>query len=224
METISGINNEAKAILEYIANDLSWRKLFFSKFSTWQKFSFFLPAPFICLPIYGTYSLLFKESSYFLFIIFAIIGIISIWTFAKQKTIIEKKVFEKYYLSESCKNILEFYLEKFSSFLGEQNTAENRALWIKYFKKKSNSLESWIIPLAFGFSPIGFGLSEQFIEPLKNYELYFMWAYISFMFLLVAFAFILPSIIDIKFKYGEAFKLISELEKRMTKELLLQAP
>ncbi|MDR3340857.1 MAG: hypothetical protein LBT25_12365 [Candidatus Symbiothrix sp.] len=217
MKTISGTNNEAKAILEYISKDLSWRKLFFSKFLTWQKFSFFLPVLFICLPIYGTYSLCFKGSSYFLFTIFALIGVISIGIFVKQKTIFEKKVFEKYYLSASCKSILEFYLEKFSSFLGEQNTAEKRALWIKYFKKKSNSLGLWI-PLLFGFPPIGFLLSQQFIESLKSYLLYFVWGYISFMLLSMAFVFILPIITNIKYGYGKAFKLISELEKRMSKE------
>jgi hypothetical protein len=141
MKTTLNSPNDTDAILKYIAKDLSWRKLYFSKFSTGQKILFFIPACFLCLPIYGMYSL-FTANLWAIFLICGLLMLVSMWAMFKQKTTCEKKVFEKYYQSDTCKSMLDLELEKFSLFLGEQNTLENRTFWMNYFKKKQPSVFS----------------------------------------------------------------------------------
>lgn len=216
METTIVNNSGTNIILEYIFKKTSWRELYFSKLSNGQKILFFLPVLFLYFPIYGTYDL-FYRNSWFLFISFGVIMLVSIWVFFKQKSYFEQKVFEKYYLSDSCKTVLDYHLEKISMLLGEENTIENRALWKNFFKIRHNRFPFIIFLPVFGFMYF-----QQLIRPHdKDYFLGFYLVWFSLGILLMSFAFIMPAISDFKFKgaaYNEAFKLISELDNKMTRK------
>jgi hypothetical protein len=201
---------DTEAILKYIAKDLSWRKFYFSQFTIGQKMLFFLPVFFFWLPIYGTYSL-FTANSWTMFLICGVLAIVSIWAFSKQKAIFEKKVFRKQYQSDTCKSMFDFELEKFSLFLGEQNTVESRIFWKNYFKKKQLHPFPFIMIVGIGiFAFLQFGAYQNSVME------YFL-AYIAFLFLLIALTFIHPALTDFKFKAASvngALKFIDELDKR----------
>lgn len=209
-------NNETKIILDYIFKKTSWRKLIFCKFSSMQKILFFLPVPFLFFSIYGVYDL-FHNNSWFLFIFFGLMMLLSIWVFFKIKSNLEKQVFEKFYLSESCKTLSDYHIENVSKLLGEYNTFENRALWKDFFTYKFN-IFPFIIPIPiFGF--IFFNILTRPHD--KYYILGFYFAFFLILILLISFVFIMPAITDFKFKrtaYNEAFKLISEMDNKLTKE------
>jgi hypothetical protein len=143
--------------------------------------------------------------------------LVSIWVFFKQKSYLEQKVFEKYYLSDSCKTLSDYHLEKISMLLGAENTIENRALWKNHFKIK-NSRYPFII-----FLPVfGFMCFQHLTRPHdKDFLFGFYIVWFSLILLLMSFTFIMPTISDFKFKgaaYNEAFKLISELDNKMTRK------
>jgi hypothetical protein len=131
----------------------------------------------------------------------------SIWFFFKQKKSFEKKVFDQHYFSESCKNISDFRSEKISSFLGERNTPINRFLWLKYFMEKSK-LRYFIF---MGFLIIFI----LFFFHIRNNTPEFNLGFSLYIFLCMAFAFIMPAIANFKAKSYEAVRLISELDKKM---------
>jgi hypothetical protein len=216
MEITTVNNSGTNIILEYVFKKTSWRELYFSKLSGGQKILFFLPVLFLYFPIYGTYDL-FHRNSWFLFLSFGVIMLVSIWAFFKQKSYLEQKVFEKYYLSDSCKTALDYHLGKISMLLGDENTIENRALWKNHFKIKHS-----IFPFIIFLPVFGFMCFQHLIRPYnKDFFLGFYFGWISIMILLMSFAFIMPAISDFKFKiaaHNEAFKLISELDNKMTRK------
>ncbi|GHT51902.1 hypothetical protein AGMMS49982_10660 [Bacteroidia bacterium] len=140
---------DTDAILKYIAKNLSWRKLYFSKFTIGQKILFFVPPFFIPFPIYGM-RLFLDAHLWVAAVVCVILMVISGWAVGKQKMVFEKKVFEKHYQSGTCKSMLDFELEKFVLFLGEQNTFENRLFWMDYFKKNQPSK----LPIAVGVGTV----------------------------------------------------------------------
>ncbi len=219
METTKVNDTGTDIILEYVFKESSWKKLYFSKLTSLQKILFFLPVPFLYLPIYGTYDL-YHRDSWTLFLSFGVVNLVAIWIFYKQKSYLEQKVFEKHYLSNSCKTILDYQLEKLSFLLGEQNTVGNRTLWKTFFEKK-NKLKP--PPLSLIFSVVYGIIYFHFLtKPHAKENLWiFAVGFISLLILLMTFAFIYPAFSDYKSKAAacnEAFRLISELDKKMTKK------
>ena len=221
METTIVINSEITIILEYIFKKTSWRELFFRRFSIGQKFLFFLPVPFLYLSIYGAYDL-FHNNSWVLFILFGLITLLSIWIFFKTKSILEKKVFNKFYLSETCKTILDYHIDNIARLLGEQNTLENRVLWKDYFKNKPNVFPFFIFIPIFGFM-FFYNTSMFFYNTLRPHDKYYLefhFGWFTLIILLMTFAFIMPAIKNFKFKrtaHNEAYKLILEMDNKLTK-------
>jgi hypothetical protein len=217
METVLSDSNGTAAILEYISRELSWRKLYFRKFPTGQKVLFFLPLPFLWPVLYGTYDL-FNRDSWLLFAITGILMLVSIRAFFKQRSVFERKVFEKHYQSETCKNMLDFQVEKLSSFLGEHNTAENRICWKECFKPNS----SFVFICSIAGAIIGNGTVVVFWLFGKNCAREYCLITMSYIVLLMNLAFIMPAVTDFGFlgirKKNEALKLISEIDRRLYEE------
>ena len=219
METTKGNDTGTDIILEYVFKKSSWKKVYFSKLSIGQRILFFLPIPFLYLPIYGTYDL-YHRDSWTLFLSFGVTMLVAIWIFFKQKSYLEQKVFEKNYLSDSCKTVLDYQLEKFSLLLGEQNTVRNRDLWKTYFKNK-NDLKLPFFPLIVSviYMSILFPLLNN--PHAKDYLSGLSVGFGLILVLIMSFAFIWPAITDFKYKaaaYNEAFRLISELDKKITEK------
>ncbi|GHT38443.1 hypothetical protein AGMMS49965_01830 [Bacteroidia bacterium] len=211
MKTTLNSPEDTDAILKYIAKDLSWRKLYFSKFTIGQKILFFVPPFFIPLPIYGM-GLLLEAHLWIASVVCGMLVVVPFWAFAKQKMAFEKKVFEKYYQSDTCKSMLDFELEKFALFLGEQNTFENRLFWLDYFKKKLPGPFPQILTPMVIFGGLQFAFYQKPVSALK-----YFWTSFAFLFLLISFALIKPAITDFKFRaeaINGALKLIGELDYR----------
>ncbi|GHV67553.1 hypothetical protein FACS1894199_13270 [Bacteroidia bacterium] len=207
MQTILNSHNDTDAIVEYIRNEFSWKKLYFNHFSMTQKILYFLPISFVPSPVWGTY-FAFHVHSWWTFLISGTLSIAAIWLFFKQKGILEKKVFEKKYKSACCKNALDFELEKLRTFLGEQNTDENRVMWKDYLKTSKRRVS--FVPVIVGCS---IPACSSFL-PHDSAPTFFL-GFASFVFLGMAFSFIHSPFCRLKIAVaGEAFKLICELDMR----------
>jgi len=211
METTNESNSGTGIILEYVFKESSWKKLYFSKLTRLQKILFFLPVPFLYLPIYGTYDL-YHRDSWTLFLSFGVIMLVAIWIFFKQKSYMEQKDFEKHYISNSCKTILDYQMEKFSILLGEQNTVGNMDLWKTCFKNK-NDLKLPFLPIIISviYMSILFPLLNK--PHAKDYLSGLSVGLALILIMIMSCAFIYPAFSDYKSKaaaYNEAFRLISE--------------
>ena len=138
-----------KAITAFIAEELSWKKLYYDNLSWKQKFRCLLPA-FLILPSVigiGIWGMLFFLHDGQFNVAGAVVAPIFVTGFGafiagvimtKKYPVYEKEVFERVYRSSSCTDVSQVKLLKFINFLGEYNTIENRITWLHYYKKKTN--------------------------------------------------------------------------------------
>ena len=145
-----------KEITAFIAEELSWKKLYYDKLLPKQKFlccvvPFLMMLGFI---VFGTGALhsfhswlnFGKVSSVVL--MFTIIGLSAIVAgliIDRKYRIYEKMVFEQEYRSPYHTTMSQVRLSKLATFLGEHNTEENRAEWLKYYSKKTKHQHYWVI-------------------------------------------------------------------------------
>jgi len=138
-----------KAITAFIAEELSWKKLYYDNLSWKQKFRCLLPA-FLVMPFFigmGIGGILFFLHDGQFNVAGAVVVPIFVTGFGafiagvimtKKYPVYEKEVFERLYRSPSCTDVSQVKLLKFINFLGEYNTIENHITWLHYYKKKTN--------------------------------------------------------------------------------------
>ena len=156
------LNNpsDTKAITAFIAEELSWKKLYYDKFSRKQKSMcialvglgiLFWASFFACLILFTLYLNGQGASGLLLPIVIAFIAIVAFICIFRVLRMIrnyEKEVFTQHYRTSVCTEISQVKLSLFTNFIGEYNTVENRQIWLQYFTKKSKRpFYSWIAPI-----------------------------------------------------------------------------
>ena len=167
-----------KEITAFIAEELSWKKLYYDKLLPKQKFVCCLYP--LCI-LFGFVGIFAGAISFFDgwigsipailiflagFACFPIGGI-----FNKKYSVFENMVFEKEYRSPSCVIASQVKLNKMATFLGEHNTTENRAEWLKYYKKKTKYSRYWGIGIMVGVAVL-YPLLINILKPKSSVKIY----------------------------------------------------